>query len=121
MRPHVPGGAVLGRRRLRKPGMERTAHGSAAWMDRLTPGKFPGWPALQGQPQYPHEPPRITAEEAHEADPRIVALGNAVVWQQAFPIARALKQWLDAGGALPAVQPEGMEDVFDVRHVAADA
>lgn len=60
----------------------RNAHGSAARLDG-----FAGWPAYQNQAQYSHEPPRvIPPRTSPDRTRRVEAIGDAVVWLQAFPI-----------------------------------
>lgn len=97
LRSHQSSRAVLGWSGLREPGMERNPDGSAARIHRLDPAKdFPGWPALQGQRQNSYEPSRLIQTEGSEDVRRIRALGNCIVWQQVFPLAQAVKQWLEA-------------------------
>jgi hypothetical protein len=55
---------------------------------------FPGFPAGQGAAQYAYEPPRVVEALSPDARPRLRALGNAVVWQQIYPIALSLVKWL---------------------------
>lgn len=74
-------------------------HGTATGLHRLNPlTDFPGFPAGQGYYQHPYEPPRTTAKKGEYAKERIQALGNAVVWQQAAPIFRAVMRWLEGQG-----------------------
>lgn len=47
------------------------------------------WPAGRGPFQYDWEPSRTTGKQPHRAS-RLKALGNAVVWQLAAPIAQAI-------------------------------
>lgn len=83
------------RNRLPQPRLGRVAYGTAAGVYRLNPARdFPGWPAGQGAFQYPYEPARTVTEKPLYASNRIKALGNAVVWQQAYPIMRAIVDWL---------------------------
>lgn len=75
--------------RLSKPRLGRAADGTASRMDG-----FPGWPAGQGHYQYPYEPPRTLAQKTPHHRARLQVLGNAVVWQQVYPLAQALTEWL---------------------------
>lgn len=52
------------------------------------------WPALQGQPQYKWESPRI-APNSKINETRREILGNAVVPQVVLPIARAIREYLE--------------------------
>jgi DNA (cytosine-5)-methyltransferase 1 len=75
--------------------MGRDTDGSAGWVDGLNPtSDFPGFPAGQGEFQYEYEPQRMVTEKAPYHKERIEALGNAVVWQQAYPFALAIAKWL---------------------------
>lgn len=62
------------------------------------PGRLDGhrgqFPAAPNQAQYGFEPSRVTDRKPYRRD-RLKALGNAVVPQQALPIAQAVKQFLD--------------------------
>lgn len=69
------------------------------WMD------FPGWPAGPGHEQYAYEPPRVITGIKNRM-PRIKALGNAVVPQVVFPIAVAVRAFLEAQDAAPAQSVE---------------
>jgi DNA (cytosine-5)-methyltransferase 1 len=68
----------------------RVAHGFSARVDRHQSQ----WPARPNESQYDYEPSRVTGRKENRVD-RIKALGNAVVPQQAYPIALAVKQFLD--------------------------
>jgi hypothetical protein len=48
------------------------------------------WPAGYGQEQYDYEPPRVVTGVKNRTN-RLKALGNAIVWQQIFPIILAIK------------------------------
>ena len=89
---NLAGSQVLGRRGLRKPGMERTAYRGSVGMDTIN--TFPGWPARMGETQESYEPPRLKNYRGTEDQRRIRAIGNAIVWQQVFPLAQAVSQWL---------------------------
>lgn len=88
--------------RIHESRVGRAAHGAAARLHRLDAVEaFPGWPAPQGIYQHAYEPPRTTSQKAPYAKERIQALGNAVVWQQAYPIFKALKSLFETlGGGL---------------------
>lgn len=73
-------------------GLGRAAHGLSAWMDR------PQWPARPGEPQHDYEPPRVTSAQPQRTA-RLKALGNSVVPQCVYPIACAVREWLDAQAA----------------------
>lgn len=66
---------------------------------------FPGWPAGPGHEQHAYEPPRVITG-AKNRMPRIKALGNAVVPQVVFPIAVAVRAFLEAQDAAPAQSVE---------------
>lgn len=89
-------------RRRYKPRVGRDAHWTASRLHRLDAVEaFPGWPAPQGVYQHAYEPARTTQTKAYDAKERIQALGNAVVWQQAYPIFKALKSLFETlGGGL---------------------
>lgn len=53
------------------------------------------WPAGQGDFQYRDEPPRTTKEVRNRRD-GVEAVGNAVVPQVVYPIAVAIREWLEA-------------------------
>ncbi len=48
------------------------------------------WPAGYGAEQYDYEPPRVATGVKNRTN-RLKALGNAIVWQQIFPILLAIK------------------------------
>jgi len=48
------------------------------------------WPAGYGAEQHDYEPPRVATGVKNRAN-RLKALGNAIVWQQIFPILLAIK------------------------------
>jgi DNA (cytosine-5)-methyltransferase 1 len=54
------------------------------------------WPAGYGAEQYEHEPPRVAAGVKNRTN-RLKVLGNAIVWQQIFPILLAIKL-IEEGG-----------------------
>lgn len=76
--------------------MGRVAHGAAYWLDkaRNRDAHAQQWPAPQGDYQHPYEPPRTTQDKMYRRA-RVKALGNAVVPQQALPIALAVRLMLD--------------------------
>lgn len=77
-------------------GMGRAAHGTSSWVDGRNPiSDFAGFPAGQGVFQYEYEPQRTIAEKEPYHKERIESLGNAVVWQQAYPFALAIAEWLN--------------------------
>jgi len=53
------------------------------------------WPAGPGQPQHAWEPPRV-ASGIPQRTHRLKALGNAVVPQVVYPLAVAIREWLQA-------------------------
>ena len=55
------------------------------------------WPALCGQPQYDYEEPRLTDDSDPYRRQRIKAIGNAVVPQIVYPVAKLLYEKLSAG------------------------
>lgn len=60
----------------------RNAHGAAARLDG-----FAGWPAYQNQARHSYEPSRvIPPRTSPDRTRRVEAIGDAVVWLQAFPI-----------------------------------
>jgi len=82
--------------RLPQPKLGGIAHGTSIRLHRLdAPTDFPGFPAGQGIHQYAYEPARTTAQKGKYAKERIQALGNAVVWQQAQPVFKAVVRWLN--------------------------
>ena len=52
------------------------------------------WPAGQGTEQYPYEPPRVLAQTTPHWQDKVRAVGNAVVPQQVYPLAVALREFL---------------------------
>jgi len=88
------------RNRLSQPAMGMSFDGLASRILRLDPLRdFPGFPAGQGSYQHSYEPPRTTPKKGKYAKEQIQALGNAVVWQQAAPIFRAVMRWLEGQDA----------------------
>jgi DNA (cytosine-5)-methyltransferase 1 len=69
----------------------RTFDGRTYWLVKLG---FPGFPAGQGVYQHAFEPARTIAEKRPYHKERIQALGNAIVWQQAYPFAQAIATYL---------------------------
>ena len=67
--------------------MGQIAHGITAQMDRLG---WLGWPAPPDATLFPFEPPRSIAAKGDLHNERLTALGNAVVWQQAYPVFAAI-------------------------------
>lgn len=66
--------------RAAQPGVGLPADGPAAGLVR-----FPGWPAPPGEAQRAYEPPRLTT--GVKGRPKMLhALGNSVLWRQAYPI-----------------------------------
>lgn len=97
----VGGFSTTTKSRIHEPRVGRDTHGTASRLHRLDAvADFPGFPAGQGSYQHPYEPPRTTAQKAHDAKQRVQALGNAVVWQQAYPIFAALMELFEKGGVL---------------------
>ena len=84
-------------RPLSQPAVGMSSNGLAARIPRLDAVRdFPGWPAGQGIYQHAYEPARTTSIKGRYAKEQIQALGNAVVWQQAAPIFRAVVRWLES-------------------------
>jgi DNA (cytosine-5)-methyltransferase 1 len=54
------------------------------------------WPSRPGEQQKEWEAPRTTTEKVVNRAARIKALGNAVVPQVVYPIAVAIREWLEA-------------------------
>lgn len=95
-------------------GLGRGAHGLPGWLDRRPgaaeappeaqagedanrPRLDPAWPAGRGADQRPEEPPRTVAERQPNRRPRLRALGNAVVPQQAAVPGRVVGRILKSG------------------------
>ncbi|MCZ2078941.1 MAG: DNA cytosine methyltransferase [Bryobacterales bacterium] len=72
----------------------RIADGLSARLD----GPVYRWPAGPGQPQHAWEPPRVTSGQPDRTK-RLKALGNAVVPQVVYPLAVAIREWLQAQDA----------------------
>jgi len=66
----------------------RNFDGLSDWLDALR------WPAPQGLAQYDWEPPRTTTDTAYRAA-RVERLGLAIVPQVVYPIALAIREWLE--------------------------
>lgn len=79
------------RRLIVKSQLGRASHGLSRRLDRHH-GQFPARP---NEPQYDYEPSRVTDVRENRVA-RIRALGNAVVPQQAYPFAVAIKAFLEA-------------------------
>lgn len=75
-----------------KPRLGRDAHGLSAGLGRHQ------WPARPGQPQFAYEPPRVVSGQPHRTQ-RLKALGNSVVPQCVYPIACAIREYLEAQDA----------------------
>lgn len=88
--------AVLCGSRPTQSRLGRITYGAAYWLDKAArrDAHAQQWPAPQGDYQHPYEPPRTTQERTHRIA-RVKALGNAVVPQQALPIALTVRQFLD--------------------------
>lgn len=89
---NASGNGTRNRTREPEPRLGGGADGLPDWLD------FPGWPAGPGQPQHEWEPPRVVSGQPHRAA-RLRALGNAVVPQVVFPLAVAIREWLEDAGA----------------------
>lgn len=89
-----------GARATSQPRLGRNTHGLPGGLD------FPGWPAGPGQQQHEWEPPRVVSRQPHRAA-RLLALGNAVVPQVVYPLAVAIREWLEAQDAGSAGECEG--------------
>ena len=72
-----------------QPQFRRAADGLSAWVVE------PRWPARPGEPQRPDEPPRVVSDAPYRTA-RLKALGNACVPQQVYPVALAIREWLEA-------------------------
>lgn len=72
----------------------RITHGLSHRVHRLGDGHRGQFPSRPNEPQYDYEPPRVTSRVDCRVD-RLKALGNAVVPQQALPIAMTVKAFLD--------------------------
>jgi DNA (cytosine-5)-methyltransferase 1 len=77
-------------KRVRLASVGRDANGLPARLDSHR------WPAGQGAKQHDYEPPRLSATCEK---PRLKALGNAVVPQVVYPIAVAIREYLEAQDA----------------------
>lgn len=77
--------------RAAQPGLGRGADGLSAWLD----ASYARWPAGPGRPQHAWEPPRVTSWQPDRTK-RLKALGNAVVPQVVYPLAVAIREWLQA-------------------------
>lgn len=66
--------------------------GLADWMDSIRRSSV--WPARPGYPQFSWEAPRTTIKQRNRGS-RLKALGNAVVWQVAAPIAACIYTYLE--------------------------
>jgi len=89
-----------------QPGLGRDADGLSAWLDASSAR----WPAGPGQPQRAWEPPRVASGQPDRTK-RLKALGNAVVPQVVYPLAVAIREWLqaqDAGESEDAVSGRSM-------------
>lgn len=61
-------------------------------------GTWPGFPAPLGMEAFDFEPPRTVGKgEIPNRAKRVALLGNAVVPQQAYPFARAIRMFLETG------------------------
>jgi len=75
-----------------------------AWLE----SSYDRWPTGPGQPQHVWEPPRV-ASGIPQRTHRLKALGNAVVPQVVYPLAVAIREWLqarDAGESEGAMKQE---------------
>lgn len=72
-----------------EPGVRGNSNGLPAGLHRHQ------WPARPGEPQHDWEPPRL-ASGVKDRTKRIKALGNAVVPQQVYPLALAIRAFLEA-------------------------
>ncbi len=80
--------------RAAQPGVGLPADGPAAGLVR-----FPGWPAPPGEAQRAYEPPRLTTSV--KGRPKMLhALGNSVLWRQAYPIFRTIVE-VEEGAVTP--------------------
>lgn len=91
----TPGGRQSGGKFAVEPRLGRGTHGLPGGLD------FPGWPAGPGQQQHEWEPPRVVSGQPRRAA-RLRALGNAVVPQVVYPLAVAIREWLEAQDASAA-------------------
>lgn len=80
---------------VRQPGLVGSDDGTADRMDSLT-RTFPGFPNYLGLPPYAYEPPKTIPSKVPYHKERIAAAGNAVVWQQAYPLMRGIRRWLES-------------------------
>lgn len=86
-----PSRKTVGSRKKRapKPGLDRAIYGVPGWLDR------PKYPATQGTYQYQWEASRTVSEPQPHWKPRVQALGNAVMPQIAYAIAKEIKKTLE--------------------------
>lgn len=78
--------------RLYRPGGQEDSSGILEAFEEIftaTLKQIP-WPAGYGAEQYDYEPPRVASGVKNRTN-RLKALGNAIVWQQIFPILLAIK------------------------------
>jgi DNA (cytosine-5)-methyltransferase 1 len=78
--------------RLHRPGGQEDSNGVLGAFEEIFTALIDKilWPAGYGSEQYDYEPPRVATGVKNRTN-RLKVLGNAIVWQQIFPILLAIK------------------------------
>lgn len=87
-------GSVRQSEGLRQSRLVGSDDGTTSGVHSVT--QFAGFPNYMGLPQHAHEPPRTIPKKVPYHKERIAANGNAVVWQQAYPLMRGIMRWLQS-------------------------